>query len=264
MFCKNCGTELKETDKFCNSCGTQVKEDSKIQQLNILDFWKNVDKKTIITVISASIMILVILFIPILQIESKEYNPEKESEKIVDEFEISFFDSDYTLDDSSISFKIVFILLIVINLYTIYCALKGKEKRVRNSVLWNLAIVTLFCIVIIIACIMDSKIYHSEVGVDTKEFSPFTRYCKLLQGSIMYIIFLGIIITNTIVLNDEATTSEVVAFIMIGICVFGISVYITRCFVMPGRLADEYEFYKEQKKIEFERTMERYKVILDK
>lgn len=35
MFCKNCGTEIKEEQKFCMQCGTPVEEKSEITDMNV-------------------------------------------------------------------------------------------------------------------------------------------------------------------------------------------------------------------------------------
>ncbi|MGN1421691.1 MAG: zinc ribbon domain-containing protein [Eubacterium sp.] len=63
MICKNCGKELKETDKFCSKCGTEV--ELKTNENNMPTDAKNIDtqKKGICDIIVPVIIVAIILII---------------------------------------------------------------------------------------------------------------------------------------------------------------------------------------------------------
>lgn len=60
MFCKNCGTEISNTEKFCGKCGTRVE---KTETINIPSSIPKSNKKIIGVIVSAVLVIGIVVLV---------------------------------------------------------------------------------------------------------------------------------------------------------------------------------------------------------
>lgn len=174
MFCKNCGIELKDSDKFCRKCGVTVKEGEIDNEPEVRGVNKKISIELIFVIAASIVMLLSILWLPLFEIESGKVDIILSSNS---ENEGYYSESlEETLNDTMGFIKLLSILMIVLVIITNLLMIINKNETAMYFMGLNILLAITMAIGVVV-----------EVGPSAEEFAQ--RYVVGTVGTQFHLLY---------------------------------------------------------------------------